>query len=318
MTDMGRHNLLNGHRGEDGAATAAIAPKLAPFTITPALHVQRLAPVPPSAAEAVAPPPDDEAVTPAATRSLRDYPWPLLIIAAPAAVAIWSGWVGLGEMCGFGPIQPLPGITDLFTINTAITLPVGVEAYGAYALAVWLGAKKISARTRGWARASAIGALALGCLGQIAFHLLSAARWTQAPWPVVTIVSCLPVVSLALAAALAHMVIADLRGDTEVAIEPDAEVDTPALVPVDIEPPVEMDIEAPAPVDIGPDIAAPKAKTAEVDKPKSAARTSKRTPTAAEKVAAVLRRDPNLSNIEVAKRAGVSAKTVQRTRPRPE
>jgi hypothetical protein len=29
--------------------------------------------------------------------------WPLLLIAAPAAVAIWSGWVGLGELqphCG--------------------------------------------------------------------------------------------------------------------------------------------------------------------------------------------------------------------------
>ena len=60
--------------------------------------------------------------------------WPLLLIAAPAAVAIWSGWVGLGELCGFGPIHPLPGIADGCTINTAITLPVGVEAYGAYAL----------------------------------------------------------------------------------------------------------------------------------------------------------------------------------------
>jgi len=36
--------------------------------------------------------------------------WPLFLIAAPAAVAIWSGWVGLGGMCGFGLVQPLPGI----------------------------------------------------------------------------------------------------------------------------------------------------------------------------------------------------------------
>ena len=161
------------------------------------------------AAETAAPEADRAA--PERRRNLRDYPWPLLVIAAPAAVAIWSGWVGLGGMCGFGPIHPLPGIADSFTINTAITLPVGVEAYGAYALAVWLGAKKISARTRRWARNSAIGALALGCLGQVAFHLLSAARWVQAPWPVVTAVSCLPVVSLALAAALAHMIRADVQ-----------------------------------------------------------------------------------------------------------
>jgi hypothetical protein len=60
--------------------------------------------------------------------------WPLLLIASPAAVAVWSGWVGLGGLCGFGVIHPLPGIWDGLQLNTAITLPVGVEAYGAYAL----------------------------------------------------------------------------------------------------------------------------------------------------------------------------------------
>jgi hypothetical protein len=25
--------------------------------------------------------------------------WPLFVIAAPAAVAVWSGWVGLGGLC---------------------------------------------------------------------------------------------------------------------------------------------------------------------------------------------------------------------------
>ncbi len=51
--------------------------------------------------------------------------WPLVLIAAPAAVAVWSGWVGLGELCGFGIIHPLPGIWDTLRINTAITLPIG-------------------------------------------------------------------------------------------------------------------------------------------------------------------------------------------------
>ena len=76
--------------------------------------------------------------------------WPLFLIASPAAVAIWSGWVGLGGLCGFGPIHPLPGIAGGFTLNTAITLPVGVEAYGAYALRAWLasGAPE-RARSRG-------------------------------------------------------------------------------------------------------------------------------------------------------------------------
>ena len=64
--------------------------------------------------------------------------WPLALIAAPAAVAVWSGWVGLGGLCGFGVIHPLPGIVGGLSLNTAITLPVGVEAYGAYALGAWL------------------------------------------------------------------------------------------------------------------------------------------------------------------------------------
>ena len=64
--------------------------------------------------------------------------WPLFLIAAPAAVGVWSGWVGLGGLCGFGIVYPLPGIWDALRVDTAIALPVGVEAYGACALRAWL------------------------------------------------------------------------------------------------------------------------------------------------------------------------------------
>lgn len=129
--------------------------------------------------------------------------WPLFVIAAPAAVAVWSGWVGLGGMCGFGLVQPLPGIVA-WHLDTAITLPVGVEAYGTYALAAWLtpGAPE---RARTFARRSAIGALTLGMLGQVVYHLLAASHATRAPWPVVVLVSCLPVVTLGFGAALTHL-----------------------------------------------------------------------------------------------------------------
>jgi len=145
----------------------------------------------------------------------RNYPWPLLLIAAPAAVAIWSGWVGLGELCGFGPVNLLPGVGGGFHLDTAITLPVGIESYGAYALFAWLGLKSASSRTRDFARKSAIGALILGCLGQVAYHLLAAARWTEAPWLVVVGVACLPVVTLYFAATLTHLIIADRRDADE-------------------------------------------------------------------------------------------------------
>ena len=129
--------------------------------------------------------------------------WPLFLIAAPAAVAVWSGWVGLGGLCGFGLVQPLPGIVS-WHLDTAITLPVGVEAYGAYALGAWL-TPGTPVRARAFARRSAVGALALGMLGQVVYHLLAAAGAARAPWPVVVLVSCLPVVTLGFGAALTHL-----------------------------------------------------------------------------------------------------------------
>jgi hypothetical protein len=139
--------------------------------------------------------------------------WPLFLIAAPAAVAVWSGWVGLGQLCGFGLVQPFPGITS-WRLDTAITLPVGVEAYGAYALGAWL-TPGVPARARTFARRSAMGALALGMCGQILYHLLSAAHAARAPWPVTVVVSCMPVVTLGFGAALTHLLKNAREGDLE-------------------------------------------------------------------------------------------------------
>ena len=132
-------------------------------------------------------------------------PWPLLLLALPAFVAIWGGWVGLGRLTGFGPIELLPGIWDGLTINSAITLPIGVETYAAFAMRVWLSDSTRSERARDFAKWSAVGSLALGMAGQVAYHLMSAAGVTHAPWPITTLVSCLPVVVLGCGAALAHL-----------------------------------------------------------------------------------------------------------------
>jgi hypothetical protein len=129
--------------------------------------------------------------------------WPLVLIASPAAVAIWSGWVALGGLCGFGLVQPFPGIVS-WHLDTAITLPIGVEAYGAYALGAWL-TPDTPERARTFARRSAVGALALGMTGQVLYHLLAAAHATRAPWPVVVVVSCMPVITLGFGAALTHL-----------------------------------------------------------------------------------------------------------------
>ena len=81
-----------------------------------------------------------------------------LVLALPATVAVRSGWVGIGRMTGFGQVYPLPGIFNSLHLDTAVTLPVGVEAYAAYALRAWLSASAVvSARTRRFASRSAIG-----------------------------------------------------------------------------------------------------------------------------------------------------------------
>lgn len=139
------------------------------------------------------------------------YPgrWPLIVIAFGAAVAVWSGWVGLGELTGFGEINPLPGIVKGWTINTAITLPLGVESYAAYALRVWLSPAPLSTRTRRYARASSITSLATGIGAQAAYHLMTAHHLATAPDWITTLVSSVPVALVGLAAALASLVSAD-------------------------------------------------------------------------------------------------------------
>jgi hypothetical protein len=136
--------------------------------------------------------------------------WPLLVLAAPAAAEVWSGWVGIAARTGFGLVSPLPGIWPSLHIDTTITLPVGVEAYAAYALRAWLAPSgAVSQRTRRFARRSTIFSFMLGGAGQVAYHLLEQAGITRAPWAVTTIVSCLPVLVLAMGTALAHMLHAD-------------------------------------------------------------------------------------------------------------
>jgi hypothetical protein len=155
--------------------------------------------------------------------------WPLLVLAAPAAAEVWSGWVGIAQKTGFGLVSPLPGILPSLHLDTSITLPVGVEAYAAYALRAWLaGGHAISGRTRRFAKWSAICSFMFGMAGQAAYHLLAQAGAARAPWPVTTIVSCLPVLVLAMGTTLAHM----LRADAGTAADaPDNGTERPAVSP---------------------------------------------------------------------------------------
>ena len=157
---------------------------------------------------------DRSAAVSSGTRTVRS--WPLLVLAAPAAAEVWSGWAGIAQKTGFGLVSPLPGIWPSLHLDTSITLPVGVEAYAAYALRAWLAdGHSISDRTRRFAKWSAICSFALGMAGQVAYHLLAQAGTARAPWPVTMIVSCLPVLVLAMGTTLAHMLRADAGTATD-------------------------------------------------------------------------------------------------------
>lgn len=221
--------------------------------------------------------------------------WPLWLIASPAAVAVWSGWVGLGTLCGFGLVHPLPGIAPGFELNTAITLPVGVEAYGAYALGAWLHPHS-PATARAFARGSAIGALGLGMAGQVIYHLLAAAHASRAPWPVVVLVSCLPVITLGFGAALTHLLRAARRQDDT------AGEGTPATT-TGADPVTAADTSPAMTAATGPDAPRPPRRTP--------ARTPRRTSTATS-VARLRTRHPDMPAADIAKRLGVSDRTVRR------
>ncbi|MEU7868295.1 ABC transporter permease [Dactylosporangium sp. NPDC049140] len=155
------------------------------------------------AEEASALPTGDGHPEPEAVR--RPVAWPVLLLALPAFVAIWSGWVELGELSGFGVVHPLPGIVDQFRLNSAITLPIGVETYAAYALWVWLSGQ-VTGAARRFAKWSAIASLIVGAAGQVAYHLMAAYGVHVAPWWITTLVASLPVAVLGMGAALAHLV----------------------------------------------------------------------------------------------------------------
>lgn len=129
------------------------------------------------------------------------------LVAVSAFVAIWGGWVGLGRLAGFGPVDLLPGVPGgPYEVDLSITLPLGVEAFAAIALYVAVsGMVGGGARTFAWV--AAIGSLGLGMFGQAAYHLLTAQEHGAGATPtwVVVFVSVLPVLVLGLASLLLHL-----------------------------------------------------------------------------------------------------------------
>lgn len=252
----------------------------------------------------------------------KHIPWAVLLLAAPAFVAIWSGWVGLGRMAGFGPVNLLPGIGNGLTLDTSITLPIGMETYAAYALKVWLD-HHVTGRAKTFAKWSALTSLAIGSLGQVAYHLLAATGATSAPLPVVIVVACIPVAVLGMGAALAHLV----RAEPEVAEESEAELpvrmeaEVERELPVDELPEPEV-VPAPAPElppVMHPELpAAPTRKTAAATNRRSTAnltvvgKVARRTPEeTCAAFDALLAAEPRLTKQQCAERLGITDRALR-------
>jgi hypothetical protein len=228
--------------------------------------------------------------------------WPVLLLALAAFVAIWSGWVGLGTLTGFGVVQPLPGIWDGLRIDTRVTLPIGMEAYAAYALSVGLG-QTATARAQTFARRSAFGALILGAAGQVAYHLMSAAGLTRAPWPVTALVACLPVAVLGMGAALAHFTHASAPATATAMPEP--VTSTLATIPAGGRGQVEVSPAGAGP-SARPDLVQPMAAYAVMgDRPDWGADTGVR-------VRELHTEHPDWTRARIGEVAGCSARTVRR------
>jgi cytochrome bd-type quinol oxidase subunit 2 len=129
-------------------------------------------------------------------------------------------------MAGFGTVNLLPGIAPL-RIDTAITLPIGVEAYAALALHVWLTRTDRHSRAAIYARRSAFAALAVGAIGQVAYHLMASAGVTHAPTPITVLVAILPVAVLGMATSLVTIVRAE--GNQQRECEPHASTERSSL-----------------------------------------------------------------------------------------
>jgi hypothetical protein len=127
--------------------------------------------------------------------------WLLAPIAFSAFTATWGGWAKLATMTGYTETQMIPG-EEWSTLNLGIALPLGVEAYGALALAVAFD-RRATKVARWFAGVSAVGALTLAAIGQAIVHNLIADGKTVAAPGVISFVSVLPVIVLGLSSGLA-------------------------------------------------------------------------------------------------------------------
>ena len=202
-------------------------------------------------------------------------------VSLAAAISSYSGLALLADLAGWNH-------------RLALLLPLTIDAYAVTATRVWLSPKTAGRRARRWAKGNAIGAIATSVAGNAVSHAAAAHVFTPT-WPVVVMVSAIPSIVLGLITHLWH-----LRN-------------TPDPVPATAAVPVAADTarneqEVPEPEAVA-EVPAPSASASTAAR--STERTSGRKSTA-DAIAQLRAKDPELTQVAVAKRLKLTDRTVRK------
>ena len=275
MSEMGRHTNGTGLRGDDGAMAT-----LEPLAISTALSPQRLVPLPPSWTA----PRQEEPVSMDSKRSFdgdklrRASMWALAAgVAAIAAVVSYSHIYDLGRAHGGSgtAARLLPLSVDMLILVGELMLLHEADKKGRRFALGW---------TLVWS--GILATLAANVTFGAQFGVIGAVIWG---WPAYSFI----LAAGGMVAVVKRGAVRDSDGQKAIAAP---SVDTPPAADTHV------------------DICVDKTPDKPVDKPQVAPRTITRTTTGRDKAIAIIKRNPDLDDATVAKRANVSTKTVQRAR----
>ena len=299
MDGMGRHNtLVNGHRGEDGAIAAA--PVITPFVIPRSLSLPR---------GPVSDLPHDQTLTEEMAGAFRDNidgdkvirlltAGVVLTVAAIAAVVSYSHIFALGRAHGQDG-------------TAARLLPLSVDGLIAAASLVMLHA----ARNRIPMRRLSLSRIMLG-LGVGATIAANVAYGLPYGW-LGAVVSAWPAVAFVGSVEMAVKFVRDARAAAAGEAVDVATDDTPRRPRWrdrwrDRKAAGEQQPDDPPPP---PSMPPGNDKKDDAPPPPDPPDGKRKQPTGRDRALVILKRNPKLTDAEVAKRAGVSVRTVQRARP---
>jgi len=202
-------------------------------------------------------------------------------VSLAAAISSYSGLASLADLAEWNH-------------RLALLLPLTIDAYALTATRVWLLPKTAGRRARRWAKGNAIGAIATSVAGNAVAHA-AGAHVFHISWPVVVAVSAIPSIVLGLITHLWH-----LRNT------PDPDAVAPSAV-------AEAQAAPVVPVPVPAEVPSAEAQAA-APAPRKPVRSSGRKSTA-DAISVLRSKDPEITQVAVAKRLKVTDRTVRKYWP---